>query len=107
MTGPRDPHLDARAKAFLEGRPRQIHTEAGVVNQYADRSPGKLAEDVNRLTDLLVDLVRERDGLRDALTKALRRVDSVSLKFWIVGGLVVGEGCVIGWFATELFSRLK
>ena len=96
----RDPHLDARAKAFLEGRPRPA-------DQYGDRSHGQLTKDVNRLTDLLVDLIRERDDLRNALTKAQRKLDSLNLKFWVVSSLVVGEGFVIGWCATELFSRLK
>ena len=89
----RDPQLDARAAAFLEGRPRPV-------GQYADRNPGQLAKDVNRLSDLLVDLVRERD---------LLLIEAQNLKMWIriLRYAIVAEAGIIGWFATELFSRLK
>jgi len=70
------------------------------VPQYADRSPGQLAKDVNRLSDLLVDLVRERDMLL---------VEAQNFKMWIriLRYAVMTEAAIIGWFATELFSRLK
>ena len=89
----RDHKLDARCKDFLDGRPRPKV-------QYAFRSAQELAEDVNRLSDLLVDLVRERDQLLIA---------AASLKNWVrfLHYVVLAEGAVIGWFATELFSRLK
>lgn len=89
----RDPQLDARAAAFLAGRPRPTE-------QYANRDPLQLAKDVNRLSDLLVDLVRERD---------LLLIESESLKNWvkILRYAVIAEAGIIGWFATELFSRLK
>jgi hypothetical protein len=88
-----NPDLNARCERFLAGRPRPQH-------QYAKRTEAELTSDVNRLSDLLVELVRERDWLL---------VESESLKNWVrfLRYAVITEGCIIGWFATELFSRIK
>lgn len=87
-----DPQLDARCKQFLDGRPRPAV-------QYAHRNAQELAGDVNQLTDLLVRLVRERDELL---------MQTESLRNWVrfLRYVVIAEGCIIGWFATELFSRI-
>jgi hypothetical protein len=77
-----------------------VETVTGPVGQYADRSPAKLAEDVNRLTDLLVPLVRERDEL-------LAETENLRMWIGILRYTVLAEAAIIGWFATELFSRLK
>ena len=88
----RDPQLDARCKSFLDGRPRPTV-------QYAHRNAAELAGDVNQLTDLIVRLVRERDQLL---------IEAQNFKMWIriLRYTVIAEGCIVGWLATELFSRI-
>jgi hypothetical protein len=87
-----NPELHSRCERFLAGRPRQ--------GQYTKRTEAELTADVNRLTDLVVELVRERDWLL---------VEAQGLKSWVcvLRWAVVAEAAIIGWFATELFSRLK
>jgi hypothetical protein len=90
----RDLELDRKAKAFMAGRPR--------AKQYETRSQAELAGDVNRLSDLLQELVRERDQM----VSQVQRIPALELWVKILGAVASTELLIIGWFATELFSRL-
>lgn len=85
------PELDVRAEQFLAGRPRR---------HYEDRAPEQLTKDVNKLTDLLILVIRERDVLI-----AQSRINSLYTR--ILTGVVFVSFSLIAWFATQLFERLK
>jgi hypothetical protein len=86
-------HIEARAKAFLAGRPRE----------YADEDPRKLQHQLNGLADMLVLVVKERDRFILAAQAAAHA------KLWarVLTAAVIAEGCVIGFLAEQLFARLR
>ena len=50
---------------------------------------------------------RTQEQLRDDLVVAFDRIEVLKLIVWAQSAVILAEGCVIGWLATELFSRLK
>ena len=83
---------------ILRGRPR--------AKQYASRTHEELVDDFNKVTDQLCKVMGERDALSLKDVESTGRYTTI---IWVVSALgfvVLAEGCVIGWFATELFSRI-
>lgn len=80
---------------------------SGKRRDYSKSSHSELVQDVNRCFDFLKQLLHEKDQLAKALADAKEKLRWLNLRFWLVTSAVLGEGAVIGWLATELFSRLK
>lgn len=78
--------------------------------KYLQRSLERLPEDVTKAYDRIWDLQREKDEINGRLIAAEKALGWANLKIWILGGLVVGEGAIIGWLAKELIvvmARLR
>ncbi len=50
---------------------------------------------------------RSPEQVRADLVEAFDRIEGLQLKLWVLGGLVLGEGAVIGWLATGLLNCLQ
>jgi hypothetical protein len=83
---------------ILRGRPR--------AKQYAKRTHEELLEDFNKVTDRLCTVIGERDALLLKDVEGKTRLNTITWVVSALGFIVLAEGCVIGWFATELFSRI-
>lgn len=94
-----DPPIDLVVERFKAGRPRQ--------RQYDDRSPGQLRDDVTRVTDISLRLIKERDDLLKE--KATAEIQAASRNTWIqiLGAVASVELILVGFFATQFFARLK
>lgn len=68
--------------------------------------PG-LEKSLNKAHDNLQKQVGINTRLYEQVTKGERRLDRYKIMLWVLTAVVIGEGYVIGWLATELFSRLK
>jgi hypothetical protein len=83
---------------ILRGRPR--------AKQYEKRTHEELLDDFNKVTDRLCTVMGERDALS---LKNVEKSSRITMITWVVSGLgflVLAQWGVIGWFATELFSRI-
>jgi len=83
---------------ILRGRPR--------ARQYEKRTHEELVGDFNKAIDQLASAIGEHDNLSGQVSELRSRSDTMK---WVISGLgfvVLAEACVIGWFATELFSRI-
>jgi len=45
--------------------------------------------------------------IRSDLCKAFDQIAALKLKVWVLSGVVVAQSGIVGWLATELFSRMK
>jgi len=83
---------------ILRGRPR--------AKQYANRTHEELVDDFNKVTDQLCKVMGERDALSLKDVEKSSRLTTITWVVSALGFVVLAEGCVIGWLATELFNRI-
>lgn len=88
---------EVRFQMFLAGRPRA---------QYDSDDPKELQKQLNGLADLQVLTIRERDKFKAQHLAAGEKLRFLNIKFWVVSCSLVAAWAVIGWLATQLFSRL-
>lgn len=50
---------------------------------------------------------RSPEEMRRDLVEAFDRIGQLQTRLWVLGGVVVGEGAVIGWLATSLLSCIE
>jgi len=85
--------LDQAIWNFKRGRPRPAE-------QYAGRSKSQLENDVTRVTDLSLHLIRERDRL---LAEKASEALWTRILLYTVGIC----GAIISFLALELFARIN
>jgi hypothetical protein len=73
----------------------------GVSSNYHERTHEQLIGDVNVLHDFTRKLVKEKNQMQQALSKAERKVDMANLKIWILCIFLAAEGSIIGWLIHE------
>lgn len=71
-----------------------------------DPDPRKLVKSVNDNFARLKRLVHDKEVLTKALQLAGGSIKWLKIQVWVLGIIVLGEGAVIKWLATELFRRI-
>jgi hypothetical protein len=98
-----DPEIDLpielRVERFKAGRPR--------TGQYAERTVEELREDITRVTDLSLAVIKERDKLQAEKQSAEIVAEARQLWIKILASAASVELIVIGFFAAQFFARLK
>ena len=91
--------IELRVERFKAGRPR--------TGQYAERTADELREDITRVTDLSLAVIKERDKLQNEKQSAEITAEARKLWIQILTAAAGIELIVIGFFAAQFFARLK
>jgi hypothetical protein len=79
----------------------------GMRSDYRKRTHDELIGDVNVLHDFTRRLVKEKNQMQRAVSKAEQQVQWANYKIWALTIFLAGEGAVIGWLVNEFFQRMK
>jgi hypothetical protein len=98
-------YRDREPNVQTQGDFQYYVTRHGVSSNYGQRTHEQLIGDVNVLHDFTRKLVKEKNQMQHALTKAETQVRWANFRIWALTLALATEGSIIGWLVHEWVSK--